>query len=284
MKEILAQIQRNTKLSDNEQQIVSYILEHLDEISHLSSRELARRCYTTATSITRLIKKLGYENYNDFKYNVITSLKNVPIERTQIDFKENPYLLINKMAKFEKEVIEQTKTMIDLESFQELVNELKNVTYIDIICSDANKEMARYASHYLLTLGKIVSVYYDSDKQFHLSVNVPNDHFVIVLKRTSKNQQLGYFLSLLKERKVRMAIFTGTKEKDISKYCDYIFYTPLDSFSHYLGANEDGTIQLNNMAYHTSIKYIFDLLYVFLYSLENENSHKKMAVYKDIFL
>ncbi|MBT9940087.1 MAG: hypothetical protein ACLU7X_05925 [Anaerostipes hadrus] len=40
---ILDEISKNTNLNENEQQILKYITQHLDEIPTLSSRELAKK-------------------------------------------------------------------------------------------------------------------------------------------------------------------------------------------------------------------------------------------------
>lgn len=40
---ILDEIRKNTNLNENEQQILKYITQHLDEIPTLSSRELAKK-------------------------------------------------------------------------------------------------------------------------------------------------------------------------------------------------------------------------------------------------
>ena len=281
MKNVLTQIQKNTKLSDNEQQIVTYILEHLEEIPNISSRELARRCYTTATSIMRLIKKLGYENYNDFKYNLVSSLKNTPLDNLQISSNENALVLLNKVAKLEVDTIQKTKEMIEIDILGRLVNDLKNVTYIDIICSDTNKEVARYASHYLMTTGKIIAVYYDSDKQFHLSLSAPSDHFIIVVTKSALSSQYEQYLQMMHQRGLKIALMTGNKNNRLSSLCDYTLYTP---FNDEEMLEEDGSIQMRNMVFHTAIKYLFDVLYSLLYSLETEQSHRKMMVYKDIFM
>ena len=74
---ILDEISKNTNLNENEQQILKYITQHIDEIPTLSSRELARRTYTSSTAVLRCIKKLGFQNsVNNFVSLIyITTLK-----------------------------------------------------------------------------------------------------------------------------------------------------------------------------------------------------------------
>ncbi len=75
--QIIDKLNENYHLSENERVIALYMLEHLEEIPHLSSREFAKRTYTSATTIIRFIKKLGYKNYNDFKYNIVSMMNNM---------------------------------------------------------------------------------------------------------------------------------------------------------------------------------------------------------------
>lgn len=62
--QIIDKLNENYHLSENDSVIALYMLEHLEEIPHLSSHEFAKRTYTSATTIIRFIKKLGYKNYN----------------------------------------------------------------------------------------------------------------------------------------------------------------------------------------------------------------------------
>ena len=61
LEKLLERLKNDKSLNDNENYIIEYIIEHIDEIPHISSRELGRRTYTSSTSVIRLIKKLGFE-------------------------------------------------------------------------------------------------------------------------------------------------------------------------------------------------------------------------------
>lgn len=50
-----------------EVEIAHYILNHGEDVLNLSSKELAKRTYTSPATIVRLCRKLGLEGYNDFK-------------------------------------------------------------------------------------------------------------------------------------------------------------------------------------------------------------------------
>ena len=67
MKTIIERIAHDYKLNDNDLYLIQYIIDHSDEVIHLSTHQLAKKTFTSATAVIRCIKKLGFDNYNDFK-------------------------------------------------------------------------------------------------------------------------------------------------------------------------------------------------------------------------
>lgn len=72
---ILERFKNDFKLNENDLFIIQYIIEHSEEITSYSSHQLAKETYSSPTAIIRLVKKIGFKNYNDFKKN----LSNIPI-------------------------------------------------------------------------------------------------------------------------------------------------------------------------------------------------------------
>lgn len=96
--QILDKLIENYHLSENDQLIATYMIEHLEDIPRLSSREFAKRTYTTATSIIRFVKKIGYKNYNDFKYHIVLMLKNMDLEDYDIFSGEDILSISHKIS------------------------------------------------------------------------------------------------------------------------------------------------------------------------------------------
>ena len=72
---LLVKLQNSDLYTEREQKICEYILEHCEQVSRMSSRELGRQTFTSSTVIIRFCRKLGYESYNDFKVNLISAMK-----------------------------------------------------------------------------------------------------------------------------------------------------------------------------------------------------------------
>ena len=62
-------------LTDREADIRNYLLDHPENVLHLSSRQLGEATYTSAPTVTRFCKKFGYAGWSDFKLRFISELK-----------------------------------------------------------------------------------------------------------------------------------------------------------------------------------------------------------------
>ena len=52
----------------------STILEHIDDIPNLSIGQVADLCFASPATISRLVRKLNFDSFNDFKHEVIISI------------------------------------------------------------------------------------------------------------------------------------------------------------------------------------------------------------------
>lgn len=212
MNTIIKQIQTHIHLSENELVIIEYIIDHLDEIPKLTSRELAKKTYTSATSIMRFIKKLGYGNYNEFRYQIAFELKNLEYYNMNIVSSEHIVSLINKSSQIEINAIQKTKEMLSIDEFKEIIMKISKATYIDIIANDANARLAQYASHCINTLGKIVNVYHETNQQLNCCLNIMDDHIVIIISKFALDPHIANIAMTLHKKKRQTILITSNQD------------------------------------------------------------------------
>lgn len=265
-------LSKKIKLTETEKEILEYMVENLDALPKLSSRKLAEKTYTSPTTIVRFVKKLGYQNYNDFKYNIISKLKNSD-EESQINVHEKALSVLNKVEKMQNEAVNDFKNKISLETFQKVIDECSKHQYIDIIANDCNSILGKYAMHYFTSLGKIVQVYHEKDQQIYASMNLPSDHLIFIISKYALNETLLNCALTLKRRHITTIAITNHQENSLSKRCDYVipvsFYTNKDRFDEF--------------QFHMTVKYIFDCLFSVLYSYDMEKAKQIEKIHTDIF-
>ena len=265
MKTIIERIAHDYKLNDNDLYLIQYIIDHSDEVIHLSTHQLAKKTFTSATAVIRCIKKLGFDNYNDFKIHLQSFLSQYYLKEMEILSHENFQSIKDKLAKIETGIINQTKDFISIENLQKVMSLLLQNSYIDIIANDTNACISEYISHLLLSIGKITTVYQNRDKQLWLGLNVDTHHTVIIVSKNGKDQHLLKIADILIKRKIPLIIITSHKENALAKKQALILY----------GVIHDEFENLKDMVFYISLKYIFDLIYSIMIS-ENLQQAKEL--------
>lgn len=271
--DVLEKLKTLNHLSHSEEVIARYVIEHLEEIPHLSSRELANKTYTSAPTIVRFSKKLGYETYTEFKYNIGLALKNMPIDTIGVVSDEDLLSLVQKTAQMEYMAISKMKEMIEINTLNEVVKALDQVSYVDIIANDTNAKLGDYFAHLLMQVGKIANVYQNTDQQLHLSLNANQDHLVFMLSKHARNKRLVKMAKTFRQKHIEVVYISGIEDNLISKECPYVFKTP------FMKQSEKGM----EIIYFTSVKYVFDLIYNILLSKNYDKSNRMLDLYNEIF-
>ena len=254
-------IELNTKLSDIEKSICQYIIEHLDQVPYMTSRELARLTYSNPTSILRLSRKFGYANFNDFKFDIVLKLRDMhmPVE---LNANDSGLECINKTAQLYDNVIARTKNNISLAQYDEIINVLNECDAIDIIATDMNSEIARYAKHILMPIGKPIYVYENQDLQVQASLSVPSTHVVILVTKTGFKRHILDNARILFRRGIKTIAITPDDKGPLSKCVTYTIKAE----------TSDTFVKLRDVIFSISTKFIFDLFFTSLFAINYENT------------
>ena len=265
MDKIVDKLAKDYHLNDNDVYILEYVTNHSDEVITLSSHQLADKTFSSATAVVRFVKKLGFINYSDFKVNLNSFLNKYYLEDMAILSNESMSSIKNKLSEIEIGIIHQTKALISNDTLKEVMSHISQTKYIDIIANDSNACIAEYASHLLSSLGKIVTVYHNNDKQLWLSLNVDASHTVIMISKYGKNQHFLKIADILIKKGIPFIIITSQNNNKLYKKRALFLY----------GVIHAEFESLKDMIFYISLKYILDLIYCILIS-ENLNKVKDL--------
>lgn len=255
-------IEFNTKLSDTEKSICQYIIEHLDQVPYMTSRELARLTYSNPTSILRLSRKFGYANFNDFKFDIVLKLRDMHMPKVELNANDSGLECINKTAQLYDNVITRTKNNISLAQYDEIINVLNECDAIDIIATDMNSDIARYAEHILMPIGKPIYVYENQDLQVQACLSVPSTHVVILVTKTGFKRHSLDNARILFRRGIKTIAITPDDKGPLSKCVTYTIKAE----------TSDTFVKLRDVIFSISTKFIFDLFFTSLFAINYENT------------
>lgn len=160
MSELLRKLNDKKNFSNTEQAIAKYITENCREIANLSTRQLAKKTFTSSAAIVRFSQKLGFEGYTDFKSKFLAEmLKNISEPKDKfITDKDKINEIIEKVINIEISALKETYEKINKTQFVRAFNFLLKAEHIDFYATDNNLNLARMAAENFIMANKYSSV------------------------------------------------------------------------------------------------------------------------------
>ena len=125
-----------------------------------------------------------------------------------------------------------------------------------------NANIAHYAQHVLMPIGKPVHVYENQDLQIHASLNVPSTHVVILVTKTGFKRHILDNARILCRRGIRTIAITRDDKGTISKCVTYTIKAE----------SNETLVKLRDVIFSISTKFIFDLFFTSLCAINYENT------------
>lgn len=159
------------ELTSNEKDLLEYIISNKSKISKMSINEFAQNNYVSTATILRLCKKLGFNGFNDLKFNI----------KYQSTSKDDDYSIgLNGIL---------SKRLIELRETMSLLN-LDDLDFIvDCLCSDKNIHIfgrgltqmsLEYLYNILISLNRHCMFYFDPPLVHQTASQMTaNDVFII---------------------------------------------------------------------------------------------------------
>ena len=122
---ILQQLKEN-HYTESEQQVIDYLLDHLEDLTLLSINDLAKKSYTSNATIIRLCHKVGYQGYRQFKLALLQELEANKYMVSQVDYtipfqvNETSEQIIQNMFSLYQESIQQVYHHLSIETLNKI--------------------------------------------------------------------------------------------------------------------------------------------------------------------
>lgn len=273
---IMEQMKHMEQFSESEQQIIRYLLNSPETILDVSVRELAQVCYTSPSTVTRLVNKLNdNKGFNHFKATFFNEMNTASISASnqELEFTsgENAYSIIQKVSSIEIATIEQTKQSIDYEALARISNLINASSQVQFFGFDNNLNIAKNALYRMMSIGKQVVIHDATNAQFYQAISSPAKSVAIIVSRTGENRKLVDLLQILGERKIPRIVLTPVKDSSVGKLSDY-----------YLQVINDLQYELvGNIVFDTSLQYLFNILCGILCSRNYECNREIHEMYHE---
>lgn len=170
----------NARGKENEYKIAEAIIKNFGSIEGVSLEKLANLCYTSQSSVSRFVKKIGYQNFQELKVELGRSkgmLSGMTLNEVQLDFDN---IIKNRYANIINNINTTIETM-DLIKLIEIVNLLCKYKRISFFGSHLSLAMFYKLQLRLIKGEKLALAYNDETQQLIHSRELTNEDLVIVI-------------------------------------------------------------------------------------------------------
>ncbi|WP_396163272.1 MurR/RpiR family transcriptional regulator [Carnobacterium sp.] len=178
--------------------ILNYIIENIDNVLQMGVREIAKKNYTSPSTIIRLSQKLGYTGFVDLYYQLLPMVKKAEVN--QQDYTSGMFSI------HQQDLLNYT-TDQEIKMFIERILLLKQ-KYIFIYATGFSAIIGEYIYKKLLVLGRKTIIATGTDSIGVFENNLQDIGALIVISKSGETQQVIEKLSIAKESGIFSASFT----------------------------------------------------------------------------
>lgn len=198
------------KLNDLEEQILMFFLDYENDIRKLTIREVSKQFFTVPNTISRLVKKLGFEGYVNFKEELIK------ISEPNEDYFEFTSLDTQ---------IKKTKQLINDEMLEKILKEINKAKSISFYAVGLSRFPAEEMSERLKIVGKQCNSFIDPHVMRHNASLLCEEDLAIAISLSGHAS--SNVISATQRAQIAGATtisITGFSNNTLSKLTDYQLY------------------------------------------------------------
>lgn len=261
-------------LTERENDICRYLLEHPEQVEHLSARELGAATFTSAASVTRFCQKLGFRGYPDFKLRFVSELQDArtqqPVDTLLIRQRENALTLVRKMTEVTRRAVDETNRALSLEQLIRVSQMLSRAEHVDFYAYDTVACLAEYACNQFYFAGKRAQVYNATNTQGFNALLPAKGHVAIVLSHTGEDARLVSLARLLRRQGTPVVVIANEPDRTLAQCAD----------EYLCAVTSHKTEEFRVSMFASSAKYLLDLLFSLVFSQNYDENMRRNAQYE----
>lgn len=254
--------------TSSEKAIADYFLKNAKEIQNCSTQELGEKIGTSAATIVRFSRTLGYSGFPALKMDLMMGFKSdVPDLTSDLKQGESIEALVQTTYQHRLKNLENTREMIDDDAIEEAVKDILQcrVVYLagvagsGVVCDDFHQKLNRIG----------ITAFFNKD--IHVQVaslaGIKKEDVLIAVSYNGETKSVLECAHIAKERNAKVIGISKLGKTSLSKIANMMFYLPV----------QENSIRAGAVASRDSSLFITDLIYLSLFSRNLNHSKEILA-------
>ena len=267
--DIKRRIEGCTDLTPTEQQLANTLANLGNRLQGLTIKEFARTASVSIPSVHRFCKKLGLEGFKELKVEMARSDARRTNGRGKVDINfpfsalDAPDKILAQMASVYQTTVDDTRSLIDVDSLDHAANLLDRVASIDIYTQSHNLYPAQMFCDRLLSIGRCATCFENIERQTRAALASDRTHVAIAISYSGLGPNLATLLPILHERSVPVILVSTPNGCRINPGLDiYLHVSDRESLQN----------RITQFASHIAVQYVLDSLYGCLFAHDYDAS------------
>jgi len=249
--------------------IAQYILENPYEVKLLRIKDLAARCSVAEATVTRFVKAIGCNSFQEMKISIaeITTGRTHEEELVYDDVTKSDSIkgIVEKIVSINIKTLQDTKKVIDPKQIERAISAIEQAEKIEIYCAGGSFIAAESARLRFYRIGKQCFVYNDPNQQaVSASLLGPGD-VALGISNSGRTVSTVNALKCAAATSAKTICITNFSDSPITKYSDIVLFT----------STQDSTFFQESMVSRIAQIIVIDILYAGL-AVKNFNKSVMM--------
>lgn len=206
----------DSKLSETEKYLWSFITKNITEIPNLSIVKLSELANVSTSTIVRTMKKKGYEGFTAFKHH-LKDEKNTTINFSNVDKIDSD--IKKSILKNEQEVI-RTINMINTGMIEDAIQRIKISERIIIFARAFSELIAEEMKMKFQLAGKYCELHTDPNIIKKMSQHLKKTDIVIFVSLNGETPELVYAAKNCYDKEIGTIVITTNSDSTLAELCE----------------------------------------------------------------
>lgn len=245
------------EFTQSEKQLAEYFLNHLQEVCTSSAKDLAEKVGTSAPTIVRFSRTLGYSGFPALKMDIIMSEKSDVSDLTE-ELTENETVthLVSTMYTHRLATLNHVRGLIDEVKTEKAVTALAqaNTVYLcgiggsDIVCQDFQQKLSR--------IGICAVHVQDAHVMMTMMTGIQKGDVLVAISYSGETKEVIETVRIAKEKQATIISISQLGKSTLNRLSELQFFVP----------SEENTIRAGAISSRDSSLFICDTIYLSLVS------------------
>lgn len=206
-------------LHGSERHIAELILhDPLFFIEH-SIKDVAEKSNSSAASVSRFVRKLGFKDFKAFKIAIVQNLAEYEHDK---DYARANDSVLTRTTNLNIQTLKESLELLNIETIDQIATILKTAGRIDFFAQSASYIIALDAHQKWLRTGKHVSSFADSHVQLVAATTLTPNDVAFIISYSGMTRELVDIARIAKKRGATVIALTRNVETELSKAADIL--------------------------------------------------------------